>query len=213
MRVLIVGATGNIGRLTLDKALNAGHQVTAFARSPNQLNIAHKRLHKVQGNVMNGTSLDTAMPGQEAVIAVFGAPLNWSTITSVPDLCTVGTHHIINAMKQHEVKRLVCMTGIGAGDSKGHGRFVFDNLILPLLLGRIYVDKNRQEQEVMNSDLDWIIVRPTELTDKIESGDYRVLTDLKGKKAQTISRADVADFLVKQIDSNKYLHQTPLISR
>lgn len=213
MRVLIVGATGNIGRLTLNKALKVGHEVTAFTRSPKQLNFDHKRLHKVQGDVMKETFLDAAMPKQEAVIAVFGAPLNWSTITSVPDLCTIGTRHIIDAMKQHGVKRLICMTGIGAGDSRGHGRFVFDNLVLPLLLGRIYVDKNRQESEVMKSALDWIIVRPTELTDKPESGAYRVLTDLKGKKAKTISRVDVADFLVKQIDSNKYLHQTPLISQ
>ena len=79
-----------------------------------------------------------------------------------------------------------------------------------LVLGRIYVDKNRQE-EVMQSNLDWTIVRPTELTDKPERGNYRVLTDLKGEKAQTISRADVADFLVK-IESDRYLHQTLLIT-
>ncbi|WP_019503599.1 NAD(P)-dependent oxidoreductase [Pleurocapsa sp. PCC 7319] len=96
--------------------------------------------------------------------------------------------------------------------TKGHGRFVYDKLILPLLLGRIYVDKNRQKREVMQSDLDWTIVRPTELTNEPESGDYRVLSDLKGQKAQTIARADVADFLVKQLDSDRYLHQTPLIT-
>lgn len=211
MRVLIYGATGNIGRLTVDKALKAGHEVTAFARSPEKLD-NRENLHKVQGDVMNAASVETPMKGKEAVLTVFGAPVNWSTLTSVPDLCTVGTRNIISAMKQHGVKRLVCMTGIGAGDSKGHGRFVFDNLILPIMLGRIYVDKNRQEQEVMQSNLDWIIVRPTELTDEAESGNYQVLTDLQGKKADTISRADVADFLVKQIVSDDYLHQTPLIT-
>lgn len=211
MRVLIYGATGNIGRLAVDKALKAGHEVTAFARSPEKLD-NRENLHKVQGDVMNAASVETAMGGQEVVLTVFGAPVNWSTLTSVPDLCTVGTRNIISAMKQHGVKRLVCMTGIGAGDSKGHGRFVFDNLILPIMLGRIYVDKNRQEQEVMQSNLDWIIVRPTELTDEAESGNYQVLTDLQGKKADIISRADVADFLVKQIVSDDYLHQTPLIT-
>ena len=218
MRVLICGATGNIGRLTVDKALKAGHEVTALARSPEKLE-DRENLHKAQGDVMNAASIEAAMTGQEAVVIVFGAPLNWSTLTSVPDLCTVGTRNVISAMKQHGVKRLVCMTGIGAGDSKGHGRFVYDKLILPLLLGRIYVDKNRQEREVMESDLDWTIVRPTELTDEPESGDYRVLSDLKGQKAQTIARADVADFLVQQLDSDceasrrhRYLHQTPLIT-
>ena len=80
------------------------------------------------------------------------------------------------------------------------------------MLGRIYVDKNRQEQKVMESDRDWTIVRPTELTDEAETGNYKVFTDLKGKKATTIPRADVADFLAKQIESDRYLHQTTLIT-
>lgn len=211
MRVLICGATGNIGRLTTDKALQAGHEVTAFARSPQKLE-NKEHLYKAQGDVMDADSVNAVMVNQDVVLAVFGAPPNWSNITSVRDLCTVGTRNIMDAMKQYGVKRLVCMTGIGAGNSKGHGRFVFDNLILPVMLGRIYVDKNRQEKEVMESDLDWIIVRPTELTDDAESNDYRVLTNLKDEKAKTIARADVADFLVKQIESDCYLHQTPLIT-
>ena len=211
MRVLVCGATGNIGRLTVDKALKAGYEVTAFARLPQKLE-NRKNLHKARGDLMDADSVTTAMAEQEAVLAVFGAPPNWTNITSVPDVCTIGTRNIIDAMKQYGVKRLICMTGIGAGDSRGHGRFIFDNLILPVMLGRIYVDKNRQEKEVMQSDLDWIIVRPTELTNKPESGNYKVLTDLEGKKANTISRADVANFLVEQIESDRYLHKTPLIT-
>lgn len=211
MRVLICGATGNVGRLTVDKALKVGHEVTAFARSPEKLD-ERENLHKAQGDVMDAASVEAAMEGQEAVVIVFGTPVNWFTLTSVPDLCTTGTLNIMSAMKEHGVKRLVCMTAIGVGDSKGHGRFVFDNLILPIMLGRIYVDKNRQEREVMQSNLDWTIVRPTELTNESESGNYRVLLDLEGKKAKTIPRANVADFLVQQIDSERYLHQTPLIT-
>ena len=211
MRVIICGATGNIGRQTVEKALQAGHQVTAFARSPQKLE-SQANLNLVEGDVMDAKSVERAMSEQEAVITTFGAPVNWSTLTSVPDLCTVGTLNIMNAMKQHQVKRIVCMTGIGAGDSKGHGRFVFDRLIQPLMLGRIYVDKNRQEKEVMQSNLDWTIVRPTELTDEQEMGEYRVLVDLTDKQADTIPRADVASFLVQQLDSDRYLHQTPLIT-
>ncbi|GAB4536960.1 MAG: SDR family oxidoreductase [Pleurocapsa sp.] len=211
MRVIIYGATGKIGRLCVDKALNAGHEVTAFARYPGKLD-PRERLEKVRGDILDRDKVLTSMPGHDAVLTVFGAPLNWSTITSVPDLCTHGTINIVNAMLKHKVKRLICMTGIGAGDSKGHGRFVFDNLILPILLGRIYADKNLQETLVMESNLDWTIVRPAELTDESESNNYRVLVDLKGKKASTIARADVADFLVGQLESDRYLHQTPLIT-
>ena len=211
MRVVIYGATGNIGSQTVDKALQAGHEVTAFTRSPNKLD-EREHLYKARGDVMDADSVAAAMPGQEVVVITFGAPLNWSNITSVPDLCTQGTINVIDAMQQHGVKKLVCMTGIGAGDSKGHGRFVFNNIIQPIMLGRIYVDKNRQEQKVMESDRDWTIVRPTELTDEAETGNYKVFTDLKGKKATTIPRADVADFLAQQIESDRYLHQTTLIT-
>jgi putative NADH-flavin reductase len=213
MRVLICGATGNIGRLAVDKALKAGHEVTAFARSPEKLNLDQDKLHKAKGNIMDLASVEIAMAGQDVALTVFGAPLNWSTLTKIPNLCTTGTRNIISAMKQHQVKRFICMTGIGAGDSRRHGRFVFDNLILPLLLARIYEDKNSQEKEVMQSDLDWMIVRPAELTDETELGNYRVLTALEGIRAKTIPRADVANFLVEQINSDRYLHQTPLITR
>lgn len=213
MRVLIVGATGNVGRITIDKALEAGHHVTAFARSAEKIALNDERLQKFQGDVMNAASVETAMAEQEAVITVFGAPVNWSTLINVPNLCTVGTKNIIKAMSNYGIKRLVCMTGIGAGDSRGHGRSIFSNFIYPVLLGRIYEDKNRQEKEVMASNLDWIIVRPTEFTNDSSSGDYRIITKLDGKRAETISRADVADFLVKQVDSDRYLHQTPLITQ
>lgn len=213
MNVLIVGATGNVGQLTVEKALAAGHQVTGFARSPEKLGDRGDRLRQVSGNVMDAASVDTAIPGHDAVITVFGAPLKWSTLTQVPDLCTVGTRNIIQAMQRHNVRRLICMSGIGAGNSRGHGRFLFNNVLLPLLLDRIYTDKNRQEQAVMESGLDWTIVRPTELTDKPGTGSYQVWTDLDGKTAQTIPRSDVADFLVKQVDSDQYWHQIPLITQ
>lgn len=161
---------------------------------------------------MDADSVDAAMSGHDAVIIVFGVPVNWSTLTSVPDLCTVGTQNIIASMKRHNVQRLICMTGIGAGDSKGHGRFLYNNVIQPLILGRIYTDKNRQEEAVKESNLNWTIVRPSEFTDKSAERQYKAWTNLEGKKATTISRADVADFLVKQISSEEFLHKTTLIT-
>ena len=107
MRVLICGATGNIGRLTTDKALQAGHEVTAFARSPQKLE-NKEHLYKAQGDVMDADSVNAVMVNQDVVLAVFGAPPNWSNITSVPDLCTVGTRNIMDAMKQYGVKRYGC---------------------------------------------------------------------------------------------------------
>jgi putative NADH-flavin reductase len=127
-------------------------------------------------------------------------------------LLSEGTKNLVRVMEQHAVKRLICITGLGAGDSKGHGGFVYDGLILPWILRRIYDDKDRQETEIRQSNLDWTIVRPAALTDDPAKGDYRVMTDLTGVTAGKISRSDVADFVIEQLTSNRYLYQTPLIS-
>ncbi|WP_258183824.1 NAD(P)-dependent oxidoreductase [Chroococcidiopsis cubana] len=126
-------------------------------------------------------------------------------------LFSTGTKNLLGAMQHYNVKRLVCITGIGAEDMKGHGGWLYDKLILPLVLKRIYDDKDRQEAEIRSSNLDWIIVRPGFLTNQPAKGSYRVLTDLTGVTASHISRADVAAFVLQQLTDDRYLHQTPLI--
>ncbi len=104
------------------------------------------------------------------------------------------------------------MTGIGAGDSRGHGGFFYDKIINPLLLKTTYEDKDRQEAIVRESGLDWVIVRPGFLTNGSRTGEYRVLTELNGVKAGKISRADVADFILREAAEMKYRGQTPLLT-
>lgn len=115
-------------------------------------------------------------------------------------------------MKHEQVSRLVCITGIGAGDSAGHGGFLFDNLLLPLVLRRVYADKNRQEAIVRDSGLDWVLVRPSVLNDKPARNAIRALTDLSSFHGGTISRVDVASFVLNQLRSDTWLHRAPLIS-
>jgi len=108
--------------------------------------------------------------------------------------------------------RLIAVTGIGAGDSRGHGGFLYDRIVNPLLLKTIYDDKNREEQVIMDSDSDWIIVRPGFLTNGPLTGKYRAITDLEGITAGKISRADVAHFVLSQIAEPTYKGQTPLLT-
>ena len=115
-------------------------------------------------------------------------------------------------MKNSGVKRLICVTGIGAGDSKGHGGFFYDSIFLPFLLRTIYADKDRQESLIKASLVDWTIVRPGFLTNGPFTERYRVLTDLSGVTAGKISRADVAHFMLKELQSKHYLRQTPLLT-
>jgi putative NADH-flavin reductase len=114
-------------------------------------------------------------------------------------------------MEASAVKRLICVTGLGAGDSRGHGGLLYD-AALYLILGRIYTDKDAQEWIIRRSRLDWTIVRPAVLTTGARTGTYRVLVDPRDWRSGFISRADVADFLVRQIDDEGLIHKTPVLT-
>jgi len=122
------------------------------------------------------------------------------------------TKALVAAMRARGTKRLVCITGMGAGDSRGHGGFLYDRLIQPLLLRKVY-DKDRQEALVRDSGLEWVLARLTVLNDKPGTRRIRTLTNLSGFHGGTIPRRDVAHFVVRQITGNDWLRQVPLITR
>jgi len=209
MRLLIVGATGGTGRAATTRALLEGHTVTAFARRAATLPATDGRLHRVAGTVLDPRAVDDVMRDQDAVICVLGARPTLRTVT----LFSKGTTHLLASMAAHGVRRLICVTGIGCGDSRGHGGFVYDRIVLPWLLRTMYDDKNRQEALIRASDLEWTIVRPGFLTDGPATGNFRAIIDLDGQRAGWISRADVAMFLVRQLVDSRYIHETPLLTR
>jgi len=205
LKVLLVGATGKVGAHTLNASLDAGHHVKAFGRSIDRIETTHERMELVRGSVLDPDAVSGAMEGVDVVVLTFGAPLNKDTLLHVPDLCRRGTEVVLDAMGRHGVPRLVCMTAIGAGDSEGHGRFVFRNFIEPVLLGRIMKDRTAQEELVRASSLpQWVIVRPTELTDG-PSAPVRVVRDLEREpEPTTIARADVGRFLAGCITDHSH---------
>ncbi|MEH2419694.1 MAG: SDR family oxidoreductase [Nostoc sp.] len=207
MRILVIGATGPTGQQIVEQGLAQGHEVTALVRNPDKFEMQHNSLQIVKGDILDPASLD-AVQQQDAVISSLGTKkISLESVT----LLSEGTKKLLQAMERHSVKRLICITGLGAGDSKGHGGLLYDKLILPLILKRIYDDKDRQEAEIRQSNLDWVIVRPGILTNDPAKGNYQVLTDLTGVTAGKISRADVAAFVLQQLTSDRYLNQTPLI--
>ena len=207
-KILVVGATGGTGRLIVSQALARGHDVAALVRSPEKAR-ALKGATLIAGDARDETTLREALDGRNAVISALGTPA--SPFRQVTVLSTA-TRALVNAMKIAHVSRLVCLTGIGAGDSAGHGGFFFDKVIFPLLLRNVYADKNRQEAIVRDSGLDWILVRPSILNDKPGRGTVRALTDLSGFHGGTISREDVATFVVEQLRSSTWLRRSPLIT-
>jgi putative NADH-flavin reductase len=208
MNILIVGATRGIGRQLLDQALSSGHGVTALVRNPRRLAIQHERLRVIKGDILDAESVARAMAGQDAVCCTIGIKVPWPPVMVFSE----GTRNLLQAMKKTGVRRLICVTGIGAGDSRGHGGFLYDYLILPVLFRTVYADKDRQEALIKASDVDWTIVRPGFLTNGPLTKNYRMLTDMTGVTAGRISRADVAHFFLKELESKQYLRQTPLLT-
>jgi putative NADH-flavin reductase len=206
MKVLIIGATGATGKILMREALAQGHQVTALARNPSALAPEDHRLRVLQGNALDVSSVEAAVAGQDAVLVALGTRSSRPTT-----LFSESTHNVIGAMDKHGVRRLVCITGVGVGDSKGHVGFLYDRIIRPLVVRNVYEDKERQEEAIEQSDLEWVIVRPAQLTDEPAKGEYKVY--LKGSyKAKTISREDVAEFMLAQVKDDTYVHKMPVIS-
>jgi putative NADH-flavin reductase len=164
----------------------------------------------MQGDVLKLESVAEAMRGQDAVISSLGSKISWKPMTTLSD----GTRNMVTAMRGAGVRRFVCITGIGAGDSKGHGGFLYDHIIQPFILNEVYLDKTRQEAVVRESGLEWTIVRPAQLTNAEARGpkSYRVLSDLKGITATKIARRDVADFTVDALLKPDHLGKAVLIT-
>ena len=204
MKVLILGATGAVGRHLVEQGLSRGHQLTALARHAEKLQPS--RLTVVPGNVLDPAAVEQAVAGQEAVIYAVGVSSPRRTT-----LFSDSTRILIDAMRRREVRRLVCITGVGAGDTKGHGGFLYDQLAYPLITRHIYADKERQEALIRESGLDWVIVRPTVFREGQARSPFRAVTDVTGVVLRRIARAEVAQFTLEQLTDNRFLHQTPFI--
>lgn len=208
MKILVLGATGATGRLIVGEAIAKGYEVVALVRSREKA-LDLKGVELIEGDARDPVALTRATAGCDAVISSLGTAMSpFREVT----LLSTATRALVDVMAKQNVRRLVCITGLGAGDSRGHGGFFFDRVFLPLMLRKVYEDKNRQEDAIRASKLDWTIVRPTVLNDKPARGHAKALTDLSGVHGGTIARADVAEFVVQQLATDTWLRKAPLIT-
>jgi putative NADH-flavin reductase len=204
MKLLVIGATGGTGRCVVEHALRAGHEVTAFARTPQKVTIQHERLRVAQGDVLQADAVLRAMQGQQAVICALGPSAGTAPGTIISD----GSRNIIQAMKQERVRRLVFESGIMVGE--GRGLSAINRFLLAIFrnLNRaLYEDKVRAEKLVRESGVDWVIVRPPKLKHMPGRGNYRVGQALNINLPAGLAHADVADFMVKSTTADAHLHQ------
>ncbi len=210
-KVLIVGASRGVGLETVKAALAAHHGVRALARSAASIRIQDPSLEEVSGNALDSTTIRSALEGVDVAVQTVGVDIAPRSIFERTTLFSQSARIMVDAMKIAGVRRLIAVTGLGAGDSRGHGGLIYDSVVFPLLLKRVYDDKDVQEWIIRSSGLDWTIVRPGILTNRPAIGRYRILTAAEDWKFGFISRADVAEFIVRQIDDRKLIGTTPLL--
>ena len=210
MHIFLFGATGPTGNLVLTNLLEAGHQVTALARNPAKIQAPDSPLlHRLPGDVMNPATYQDALSGTDVVISVLGT----GSSTKPTTIYSAGGEAIIKAMRQGRIKKLITITSGGVQeDDPTIQRSFFYKYVGLWWLRHIYIDMKRWEAILNQSlDINWICIRPTYLINGPLTGTYRVQNMYSPQGGWKISRADLADFIIKQLTSNEYMHKKPVV--
>lgn len=210
-KLLIIGASGGIGRRTVERALADGHAVRAVARRASAIDIDDPQLEKCDIDATDAEALRPALDGVSVVIQAIGVAPSLARTLRPVDLFSKSTAALLPEMARAGLRRLVSVTGFGAGDSRTAMSFL-ERTGHRALLGRAYDDKDTQEAMIRESDLDWLIVRPTILTNRPARGAYKVLLDPAEWRNGLIARADVADFLVREAVTPRHSRTTPVLT-
>lgn len=208
MNVLVFGASGATGREVVKQALDRGHSVRAFVRDPGKLQIRHARLATMIGDVTEYASVERAVRDADAVASALGSGNSLGSDQALID----GVQNIVRAMEHAGVRRFVYLSMLGVGGSGRQLGFADRYIVLPLLLRNVMQDHAREEELIKRSTLNWVIVRSPRLTNGPYTGRYRSGESVREKSLlASISRADVADFMVKQLTDDGYVHGTPAV--
>ena len=197
MNIVIFGANGPTGRLLTQRALDAGHRVTALTRSPTDFPLAHRSLTVIGGDALNADDVDAAVAGQDVALSTLGVPYGRTPVTVYSE----GARNILAAMEHHSVRRFAGVTSSATEPNpRSQGGFFFEKVLQPLVVGvfgrTVYADMRRMETIVRTSDVDWTIVRPSGLFDADTVSDYR--TGEGHVDGTFTSRADLAHLLLRQ---------------
>jgi putative NADH-flavin reductase len=197
MNITIIGASGGIGLETVKRGLNRKHSITTLSRSEIKIE-ENKSLKMILGDATHKADLLNSIQNAEAILVTLGTGKNMKATTLFSDFAKL----IVEIHRENKINvPFIFVTGFGAGESKNYVPWLV-KLFLKYLLKDVYADKSKMEEIITHSDLNWTVVRPGRLLDKELTEKYRVENKLfEGINIGGISRADVADFLIKQAEN------------
>jgi len=206
VRLFVLGASGGVGSILLREAALRGHIITAQTRNADKL-AKTAAVNVVVGSPTDRSFLSRHMDGHDAVILCVGIDSIGGTT-----LFSETARAVVTAMQASGVRRLVAITGIGAGETRGHGGWLYNWIIYPLFTRNRYADKDRQEMIIEAADLDWTIVRPAPFAKRTGVGPLQVFTEIpNGLQLRSITRAEVADFILESVETGTFIRQKPFI--
>ena len=204
MKIVLWGATGLTGREVLYQALNGGHEVKAVARNPGLIEAEHANLSVVRGDALNPQSVQEAVAGGEVVISTLGSGASLAEARKPTTIYSEGFANIIAAMRKHAIRRFIALTSVGTVDDPSEP-FFHRRIIRPLIRAT-YDDIRKAENYLAGcDDLDWVVIRPLRLLNISLTGKYRTAVDILPPDGVGISRADVAEFILKQVCTDEHL--------
>ncbi|HEY9375705.1 MAG TPA: NAD(P)H-binding protein [Jiangellaceae bacterium] len=208
MNVLVFGAGGATGRELVSQALQRGHRVTAFVRSsPMPATDAHG-LTTVRGDVRDPDAVAAAVAGHDAVLCALGA----ATPLRRDPVIVGGLQSIVTATERHGVRRFVYLSFLGVHEGREQLSVLGRWVVAPLIMRNVVADHEAKERIIRATSLDWVIVRPPRLTNGPRRGTYRSGVDIRATAViPRISRADIADFMLRQLEEDQYVRQTPAV--
>lgn len=208
MKVIVFGATGTIGQLAVQNMLADGHDVTAFARSPQKLDLKDPKLTRIAGDATSASAVAEAIKGHDAVVVTLGSGMSRKSV-----IRSAGTLNVIRGMQKHDVDRLICQSTLGAHESWGNLNFFWKRIMFGFLIKPVFKDHELQESLVRASGLNWTIVRPGAFTEGPATGQFKQdIAPQERNLSLKISRADIAAFLTSQLLDRRYLHHAVAIS-
>jgi putative NADH-flavin reductase len=198
MRLFVLGATGGTGRQLIDQALARGHQVTAFVRSPEKLSARPEGLSVQQGDPRDAAAIAAVLPGHDAVLSALGPPGPLGS-TILPD----SARSTVSAMRSAGIRRLLIVSAAILFEDLG----LLAALLRRTLLRNVVTGSGEMERIVAASDLDWTVVRPPRLTNGSLTTRYQVADNRFPPGRRTLSRADVAHFMLDELDRRVHLRR------
>ena len=208
MKIVVFGANGPTGRQVVSQALAAGHEVTAFVRDPAAFDLAHERLRVAVGDTLrDDAKVADAVRGQDVVVSALGRRASFKS----ENLIRLSLQSIVSAMERNGVRRLIVVSAFGVGDSHREAPLV-PRIMYRLLLGDIFADKKAAEEDLKRSSVDWIVAYPVMLTDGPLTARYRVGEHLELSGMPKVSRADVAHFVLSQLEGRDYVRKVAVLA-